>query len=673
MARKYKKLEDQLPQDPKKPADPMKEMRARFERSVGADRQLRLDALSDYKFCWVPGNQWDPWLYKKRVNRPTYEFNRTRQLTKQVTNDQRQNRPAVKFRARNPEKVKLNEAMDGMYRADWDNSDGDTAVDTAFRWAVTGGLGVFRANTRYSDENAFDQEIYWEEVDNPLSVYWGPSKKYTREDAPYAFVIDTIPRDEFKQRWPEAELVDFNQGGLGDETMLDWFGQEHIRIAEYWYKKEETVDLLLLSDGRTVEQAQVLQIMDELAQSGITVAQKRTVKRMAVWHCLVSGSEELEKPTRWAGKYIPLVPVWGELSRVDGKDYYTGMVRYLRDPQALYNFHRSIRAEMLAKAPKAPFIATPAQIKGFESMWRNLGETDYSVLMANPDQNGQMPQRSAPPDVPSSLIQAGMQDVEDMKGAAGIFDASLGARSNETSGKAILARQREGDIANFDFIDNLARSIKYAGKIYADLAPKIYDTTRTRRTLGIDGAEDFIQLNQPVLDEQTGQTIYLNDLSQTQFDVAVSVGPSYTTQRMEAVDMLTNLAQNPQIAPLVADLIAKNADIPEAEELERRMRKIGIQQGFIDPGPEDGQPPQPPPPNPKDVAQAENYQSQAMLNKAKTAQIMATTPVETEKMQAETQRTQADALRAATQAGQAAGQWEPILPGSFGPYQGGVQ
>ena len=603
MAKKCKELSDYDDKslDDSKPADPMKSMRERYSRSVEWDSSLRVDALDDYRFAWVPGNQWSPWLKRKRARRPTYEFNTTRSFVKQVTNTQRMNRPAVDFSAKQAEgqtPVKeLNEVMSGMFRNDWNVSDGDIALDTAYKWAVSGGYGVFSCDFRFESEqfgtpdkmkpSDFYKEIYWKEHLSPWSVKFDPAARmYTREDGMFAFEDELISRDEFKTRFPDAEVCSFEEAsGWGEPTMADWWMDNQVRISRYWYKEQEKAEVVLMSDGKVYDADQLTLILDELEGQGVTEVARRDTTRFAVYTCLVSGSQELEKPVRWPGKYIPLIPVWGELSDVDGKPYYTGMVRYLRDPQMLKNFHKSVKAEVIAKSPKAPFMMAVEQMKGNEEQYKDLGDTDRAALFFNHIPGLPPPIQMPPVQVPSALIQAGMEDQEDMKTISGIHDPSLGASSGQ-SGKAIIAEQSQGNTSNFDFLDNLMRSLKFAGVIYADLAPKIYDTTRTRRVLGKDSKETFVQLNQPVLDTQTGQTIYLNDLSQASFDVGVTVGPSFSSQRLEANAMMETMMQNPVLGPQMADLYFKTIDSPFADEMEKRARSGMIKAGIIQPDPE---------------------------------------------------------------------------------------
>lgn len=572
-------------------------MRAAFDRAVTADKDNRQQALDDIRFVWVEGNQWDQKLRKDRQQegRPCFEFNKLKPTIKQVLNDQRQNQPQVKVRATGDGDKKLSEIMQGLIRNIEANSHAHVAYDEAFRFAVTGGYGAWRVTTDYAGEG-FDQCIKIEPIRNPFSVYFDASaREIDRRDARHVWVTEVISRDEFKARYPKAEPVDFSMGGAGDAYMVDWWMEDSVRIAEYWYKEKRTKDIVQLSTGEVVDGDKFALIADELASSGISEVKRRTIEFDQVLCEVVSGSEVLEGPTEWAGKFIPVIPVWGELTNIDGRDRYCGLVRTARDAQALYNFHRSVLVEAIANAPKTPFMATPAMLEGHEQQWQRIGVANDPVLLFNPDPNapGARPQREPGPDFPIALSNAHALDADDIKATTGIFDASLGARSNETSGKAIMARQREADVGTFDYIDNLSRAIKYQGEILIDLIPKVYDTERVIRTLGEDGKEEYVRLNASVFDAQSGQMVVINDLSAAEFDVSVTVGPSYTTQRMEAAEVLMQLSQNPAIGPMVADLIVKSLDMPGGDEVEARLRKVLLAQGIIEPDPERGEQPKP--------------------------------------------------------------------------------
>jgi hypothetical protein len=419
---------------------------------------------------------------------------------------------------------------------------------------------------------------------NPFSVYFDPSaQEFDRRDAQYAFVITRIGKDEFKQKYPNDELIDYTGANY---DIQHWIDDASVTLCEYWHKQYEDKNLLLLSNGNTVYEDEIPDRM-VLEANGITVLKERKVEVPKVKMALLTGEGVIEEAD-WAGRYIPIVPVYGDIVDIDGEFHYSGMVRFGKDAQRVYNYHRTTMIETIANAPKVPYLVTPEQIKGFEGLWKSANAENMPFLPYNPDPRaGGMPQRSGGVEIPQALITASQYDAEDIKAVTGQFDASMGAGGNETSGRAILARQREGDTATYSYIDNLSRAIRYTGEILVDLIPKIYDTERVVRILGIDGGEKWVAINKIQLDQMTGQQIVTNDITGGKYDVSVNVGASYNTQRQEASEALLEMMGNPMLAPVVADLLAKNLDIPNSDELEKRLRKIGIKSGVIEPSEEE--------------------------------------------------------------------------------------
>jgi hypothetical protein len=562
----------------------MNEMRTRFELSIEADSENRVRSLDDVRFVSVQGEQWDEYQKRKRKTRPCYEFNRLRQHIRQVTGDQRQNRPQIKLRAVEQGDKETADIMQGLIRNIESISNADKAYDTAFEWAVTGGYGVWRLKTEYNTNDSFEQDIKIQEVTNPFSVYFDPSaQEFDRRDAQYAFVITRMGKDEFKQKYPNDELIDYTGANY---DIQHWIDDASVTLCEYWYKQYEDKNLLLLSNGNTVYEDEIPDRM-VLEANGITVLKERKVEVPKVKMALLTGEGVIEE-ANWAGRFIPIVPVYGDIVDIDGEFHYSGMVRFGKDAQRVYNYHRTTMIETIANAPKVPYLVTPEQIKGFEGLWKSANAENMPFLPYNPDPRaGGMPQRSGGVEIPQALITASQYDAEDIKAVTGQFDASMGAGGNETSGRAILARQREGDTATYSYIDNLSRAIRYTGEILVDLIPKIYDTERVVRILGIDGGEKWVEINKIQLDQMTGQQIITNDITSGKYDVSVNVGASYNTQRQEASEALLEMMGNPMLAPVVADLLAKNLDIPNSDELEKRLRKIGIKSGVIEPSEEE--------------------------------------------------------------------------------------
>lgn len=602
-----------------------KEMLTRHQYARDYWRDQYQLAEEDMEFAFMPDTQWDEWMAQSRVGRPMYTVNKLRQAMKQITNDQRQNRPQAKVRAVEDSDADLAEIRQGLIRNIDQTSEADRARDTAFQFAVGGGYGVWRVNYSYEDDGGFDMVIRKEEISNPYTVVFDPAAKAKdRRDARFAFVDSSWARSAFREKWPDAKLVSVDDCS---ETNKNWFQEEDVTVSEYWYKTSETYTLVLMSNGASYDESEIADVMDEMAQAGITVQRSRKATREKVWQCIVSGAEILEGPNEWAGRFIPLVPVWGEILNLGGKETFFGAVRFGKDAQRMYNYERSTFIEVLSDQPYSPFMAPAESIAGYEGQWNSLKTKRPPVLLykSNPElPNAGKPSREPTAQFPAALAQAAAISSDDIKAATGIYDASLGARSNETSGRAILARQREGDVANFDYIDNLSYAMKYDFEITNDLITKIYDTERQIRIIGEDGAEKVIRVNQAVLDQQTGREVTLNDLSQGRYDIAVTVGPSYTTQRMEAAEAMMQLANDPSPLGMVAKYgFIKSLDMPGLEDVRKAARRIVVQAGLLEPEEGEEAPQQQQQPSPEQMAQAQKMQADAKKSEAQSVSYMA--------------------------------------------------
>ena len=550
-------------------SDPMAEMRQRYDRAVEADRTNRDNALDDLRFVTVPGYQWDEQQRKARKGRACYEFPILRSHWRQVVNDQKKARPGIKVRAVEDGDAKGAELRQGLIRNIESSSNAERAYDGAFELVTAGGMGSWRVVTQYSSDDAWEQDLRIKPIPDPLTSVWHDpdAKEPDLRDQRYCFVEESIPRDEFKARYPKAECVDFDSA----KRYGDWFQQDHVRIAEYWRLVPVTKTILLLSDGRSVARADITpEAAQKMAAEGISVVRERQCKGHKVVMSIVSGAEELEGPHDTVFDRIPVVSIFANRFFIEGKWHWCGMVRFSRDPQKLLNYNLTTAQEVVSKQPKAPYLVTPKMLEGdgVKSLWDKANALDAPYLPYTPDPQAPQarPVREAPPDMPAAFTMLTQISVDMLKASDGIFDASVGAKSNETSGKAIIARQREGDTATYDYQDSLAFGIQATGEIILAALPKVYDTPRTIRVLGKDGAEDIVEIN-----KGDGVT----DLSAGKYDVTVTTGPSYDTQRMEFIDALTALGQgNPAIAAGVPDLIVGAMDFPKAEEAAERLKLL---------------------------------------------------------------------------------------------------
>jgi hypothetical protein len=542
----------------------------KFLRLVGeADSQNRAEALGDLKFA--AGDQWPVEIQNSRnlETRPSRTINKIDAYVRQVTNQQRQQRPRIKVHPVNNEgDLKIAEVIEGITRHIEVNSNADTAYDTAFEYAVKMGWGYWRVTTNYISEDSFDQEIYIEPVDDPFSVYFDPnSVSPDGADAERCLITSVMSKAAFRQAYPGADDgANFSARATGDSD-AEWVTKEDIRLAEYWHIERVKSTLVLLSDGTKVYEDE-LPSAEMLDASGITIMDKRPSYRKKVKWCKLTAMEVLEE-REWPGKYIPIIPCYGAQVVVEGKRKKYGLVRFAKDPQRMFNFWRTALTESIALAPKPKWLIAEGQDEGHESEWALANLKSTPVLRyKQKDIEGvpaPVPTRIQPEPPPDGIMVASSAIADDLKTVLGIFDPSQALPGN-LSGKALQGQQQQVDLSNFHFYDNMTRSIKQTGKIILDLIPKIYDTQRVLRIIGIDGKPDMVTINQV---EATGEV--LNDVTVGLYDVVMDTGPGYNSKRQQAVDTMMPLMAEPTVFQAAGDLLFRNMDFPGADIIADRL------------------------------------------------------------------------------------------------------
>lgn len=545
----------------------LKRVRERCKIMMDADRDNRVLAIEDLKFTNVPGAQWDDAMKKERGQRPCREYNKLRITCKRVINDIRANRPASKVRGVEGADKKTGEIYDGLIRNINNISDFDTITDGTAEYQTFGGMGGWRINTRYVSEDAFEQEIVEESIPNPFCLYADPAcKDQMKRDAQDWILVDKITVASYEKRWPKASKVDWDESEFDDED--EWQEDELVRVVEYWYKEPYEKTLLQLDDGKVVDGDSDEAVL--IPPERIKKTRKVICDRVKM--CIASGDAILEEAD-WAGSMFPFVMVYGEYMIIDGKVYWWGLPRFGKDAQRSYNLSRTAAEETVAMTPQAKWWATVAQALGLEKQWAEATKKNFPFLLYNPDPKSPGPPARMPgADVPAALIAQAQIASEDIKAVTGIYDASLGNRSNETSGIAINARQEQGEIATFNYKDNIGKAIKRNAEILIDLIPKIYDTERELRILGNDGAEDYAKVNEVVVDPATGQQIKINDLATGRYDVTVTIGPNWSTRRQEAAEIYTSMDKDGSLKAIAGDLMFKAMDLPYSDEIAERIK-----------------------------------------------------------------------------------------------------
>jgi hypothetical protein len=549
--------------------------RKRFQIAEDSETEIRALALNDLEFS--AGKQWPEQIKADRDSdgRPSLTINKLPQFIHQVTNEQRQNRPSIKVSPVDDKGDKeIAKVFEGMIRNIQNTSNADVAYDSAFDAAVRMGRGFFRIYTDYVNPMSFDQEIRIGQIANHFAVYLDPSaNEPDGSDANWGFVFDEIDQDEFKVQYPEAELSQMaDWTSIGDDY-LDWIDKNTCRVAEYYCKDFETVEIFNTLDG--IKRADEL---DEDTKKQLRSEKKSRFTLVAtVNYYKINGFEILERSV-FAAPYVPIIPVYGDRININGQWTYESLVRHAIDSQRMYNYWVSAETEAIALAPKAPFIAAEGQIPDeYMRDWTMANRKPISVLTYKAtDLMGvplPAPQRNTYEPAIAAITNARAGASEDIKATTGIYDASMGNRSNETSGRAINARNIQAQTSNYHYVDNLAYSLRFAGRIMVALIPKIYDAARAERIIGIDGTEEIVLLNQMFVKGGQSQTI---DLNMGKYDVVTETGPSFATKRQEAMADLIDFSKmlGPDIAGKISDLVAGQMDSPAAKELQERLRKF---------------------------------------------------------------------------------------------------
>lgn len=568
----------------KKDEDIIETAKKRFAYAMEACAQNRDKARADVRFAAASPD--DPWQWddldvqgRKLQMRPLLTINKLPQHIRQVTNDIRQNRPAIRYRpADDKADPEVADMLMGLVRHIEANSDADVAYDTAAENQVTHGTGYVRVLTEYISDDSFDQDIFIKRIKDTFKCYDDPDAQDPAGcDRRFFFIEDCLSEEEFKEQFPKAEPVDWSF-----DTKSDWFTcDKKIRIAEYFEIQEKDTKLLLWTNGETSWEG------DPLPQ-GVIVGEvpikTRSSKRRTVMWRKINGKQVLETrelPCRW----IPVARALGNEWVIDGKSYVSGLVRNAKDSQRMYNVAQSAIVERVMQAPKSPWVGPAEAFEGYEKTWQSANTANHAFLPYNHvDENGTPippPQRVSPATIEPGLNQIAMGASDDIKAETGQYDASLGQKSNETSGRAIMARQREGDMATFHYIDNLGRMIRHVGRIVLDMIPWVYDTKRVARILGEDGSDANATLdpqNPQALTkfrDESGEIQRIFNPNIGTYDVYTTSGPSFSTRRMEAVDAMSAMTQaNPQLWQVIGDQLVKNMDWPGADEMAERLKAV---------------------------------------------------------------------------------------------------
>jgi hypothetical protein len=534
-----------------------------YESARDGWKEINEKALDDQNFLSdEPYAQWDEREAQARiaVNRPVVEIDQLSQFVHQVANDIRQNTPAIHvLPVGDDTDIETAEMIAGRIKAIEYKSNADAAYDMAADFSIRSSLGFIRVDHCYINDKGFEQELRIKRVVNPQAILLDPmSIEPDGSDAKYGFVFEKITVAEFKRKYPDATPISF-----GEEPSSRIPGeQDELTIAEYYYIIDNDTEHGLLNDGSS-----------EPVVKGKKYKSKRMISKPTVMRCWVSGEDTLTEPSKFPGKYVPLVPVYGEEAWIGGKRNLYSLIRKAKSPAMMYNALKSSETEILFKQQQAPVQAAVGQMRGFENDWQ---KPDKAMVLYyhQTDASGQpapAPQRLAPPQVSNGYAQASLDAEANIRKSMGMYNAGIGRRDGDASGVALKQLEMSGDVASLHFADNLNRSVAQVGKIIVCALPEIEDTPRIVSVITKEDEIKSIGINGKMTPDQKRSY----DFRTGEYDVRVVAGPSFTTQRQEAGQMYADLiGKMPDLMPIIGDLVFKYQDNPGSQAISSRLKKL---------------------------------------------------------------------------------------------------
>jgi len=565
----------------------------RFKNCVQWEGPFRQRFKEDIRFLYADSDNSEQWNAAVRAQRQIsgqvmVTINKTHTHWLHVVNQNKENKPEIQVSPTgNQASYESAQIFEQIIKRIEYISDAQTAYDIASGFQVGGGIGYWRIVAEYLDENSFDQELFIRQIADPLSVYIDPMiKNQDGSDARFAFIFDDMPRKDAEKKYGKIVVQNQNFGDLAE----NWMRTDSIRVAEYYERNEEKEwmyaiptqddDIMVVRESDMPPEGR--ELLEAARERGEDVQRRRVSKWRIDWYKIVG--DQIAEKSVWLGKYIPIVRVPGEEITIENRLDRKGLVRYLKDAQRAYNYNASAALEFGALQSRSPYTAPVEAIEGLEDYWSTANSQNHAYLPYNHRaEDGTeipMPQRQQPPASAPQFIE-GMQTAEhEMMMASGQYEATFSAQGNEISGISIEQRQKQGERVTFHYQDNLAKAIRFTGKILIDAIPKYYDTRRIVRIMDESGEEHAIRIDpqakqalQKQEDESEAQIAAIFNPNVGNYDVIAKCGPNFDTRREKAFDAMTQLlAAQPAMANVIGDLYMGTADFPSADKLQERMR-----------------------------------------------------------------------------------------------------
>ena len=571
-----------------------------MDRIQSTMRDERKQCNDDRRFYSIAGAMWEGPLGEQFEHKPKFEVNKIMLSVIRIFNEYRNNRIDVEFIPKTGKSNTLSDLCNDLYRADEDSSSAEEAYDNMFDEAVGGGFGALRVRAEYEDE--YDDENEKQRIciepiyDADMSVFFDlDAKKYDKSDATHCFVLSSMTREAYEEKYnddPSSWPSD-----IEENSYFDWNTPDVVYIAEYYVIEEVSEKIYTYKSLLGIEEKYTdedfendPELENELFATGRSFETVRKVKKRRVHKYVMSGSQVLEDCGYIAGKYIPIVPMYGKRWFIDNIERCMGHVRLPKDIQRLKNMQMSKLAEISAYSTIEKPIFTPEQMAGHELLWArdNIDGNPYALINPTTDASGNSTPigplgYTKPPAIPPAM--AALLQITDMDMKEILGNPESGEKiDTQLSGVAIEMIQKRLDMQTYIYMSNMSKSIKRCGEIWLSMAQDIFvEEGREMKTIGQSGEVSSVELMRPIIDSKTGAVSTENDLSRASLDVSVVVGPSSSSRRASTVNMLVNMmgmTRDPETLQVLSGMAIMNMEgeglQPVRDYFRQKMIKLGV-------------------------------------------------------------------------------------------------
>lgn len=497
------------------------------------------------------------------------------------------------------------------------NSDAKEQFSRSYETMLTGGFSALKVYTDYKNDMSFEQEIYIQNIEDPLSVFWDPTaSKPNFSNGNFCGCYQLMGVKEFESKYPGVNYQ------LGTSFMpanspyyIPSINNENVILVNFFRREMKSKTLIQLSNGINFKKECLLEESEELKQNyyqsyedqGIPIdripplfeSNRRKTSLCMIKSYKLTASEIIEE-SEWPSDRLPYVYVDGDSILLDGRLLVRSFIAAARDAQRLYNFAVSEVSQILRTSRRAPLMMTADQILGHENMYTNISN-NYAALLYNTDPSAPPPFQLQNQEVSQSFFMTAQNARDDITRVLGMLDPITGNMPDGTSGQAIDRTITQQNLVVVNYVQHLERAIEEVGKIILSLIPNVYDSERSIIYQDKFGNKKNITLNKY---EEGKMTNDINELVELVDDFRVEGTANYAIQNQQSLEFLLKLISiNPQSClPLFADLLCKQIDIPLASEIEKRS--LYLVPDYV----QQGQPAPPPAPNPEIQLQQQQLQ-----------------------------------------------------------------